>query len=225
MREKLQRYQHIIDVGIFAGSLVASLLLTALASPYISMRDIPWRICAVLVPWVVVLKLVLFHFARVYRVYWPYAGFRDAVKLGVAAGAAFIVMLALELFTPLLAGMPFTVLLLDLLITLGAAAGLRFAERAFREFWPGLRGGKRAIIVGAGEAGQLVGRELRQKPESGVVPVCYLDDDPAKIGQRIHGIPVSGSLEDLPRLIRRYRVTEVVVAITSAPRKGITAII
>ncbi len=225
MTERLQRFLYAIDAGIFGAAFVVSLLLTALASPLLTAADIPWRTCAFLVPSVVIIKLVAFHLARVYRVYWAYAGFRDAVKLCIGAGGSSAVLLAVMLSTPLLAGMPITLLLFDLVLTLGATAGLRFFERALREFRPGSGRGKRAIIVGAGEAGQLVGRELRQNPDSEVIPVCYLDDDPEKLGRRIHDIPVVGRLDDLPAAIRRHRVGEVIVAIASAPRKVVTEVV
>jgi FlaA1/EpsC-like NDP-sugar epimerase len=215
----------IFDAIIFGLSLAISLVLTSLSESHLSLADIPLKVWAVIIPSVIGLKLIVFRLARVYRVYWACAGFRDAVKLGLASlGSAFL-MLTVMLLTDFLKPFPPTLLLFDLVLTLGATSGLRFFSRALREFWPGQRKGKRAIIVGAGAAGQMIGRELSQNPESAIIPVGYLDDDPAKIGKRIHGIPVLGNLTNLHEIIRRYRASEVIVAIASAPRKIVASII
>jgi FlaA1/EpsC-like NDP-sugar epimerase len=76
----------------------------------------------------------------------------------------------------------------------------------------------RSLIVGAGDAGEAVVRSLRYGNESGRVAVGFLDDDPVKAGLRIHGVAVLGRISELPGVIRRERVDEVILAIPSATR-------
>ncbi|BDB11810.1 polysaccharide biosynthesis protein [Thermus thermophilus] len=76
---------------------------------------------------------------------------------------------------------------------------------------------KRVLVVGAGEAGTMVVREMLRHPEAGLYPVGFLDDDPNKRGQTIAGVRVVGALDDLPRAVRALEVDEVLVAIPSAP--------
>ena len=72
------------------------------------------------------------------------------------------------------------------------------------------------MIVGAGDAGALVVREMQKNPELQMNPVCFLDDNPEKQNQQIHGVPVVGTLDDLRRITTTRRIDEVTVAIPSA---------
>ena len=225
MTERLQRWLPVIDAILFAAAFLAAAWVDALACPHLAVTELPWPGLLLALPGAVLLKLLCFRLARVYRVYWACAGFRDAVKIGLGASAASAGLLLAVLLARLPAGPTPAAVLLDLALTLGMCGGLRFAERAFREFWPGLRRGRRAIIVGAGEAGQLVGRELRMATGSGMVPVCYLDDDPAKQGRSLHGIPVAGTVAELPAAIRRYGAAKVIIAVASAPRKLVQEVV
>jgi FlaA1/EpsC-like NDP-sugar epimerase len=75
------------------------------------------------------------------------------------------------------------------------------------------------LIVGAGDAGALVVREMQKNPQLNLVPVCFLDDDSAKQKQQIHGVPVVGLLKDLPRVVENRYIDEVIIATPSAPGK------
>ena len=76
---------------------------------------------------------------------------------------------------------------------------------------------QRILVVGAGDAGALVVREMQKNPQLNITPVCFLDDDPAKQKQQIHGVPVIGNLDDLSRTVTLRRIDEVVIALPSAP--------
>jgi FlaA1/EpsC-like NDP-sugar epimerase len=76
---------------------------------------------------------------------------------------------------------------------------------------------RRLLIVGAGDAGALVVREIQKNPQMNLIPVGFLDDDPAKQKQQIFGIPVVGTITDLPNYLEKLRIDEVIIAIPSAP--------
>ncbi|WP_028457952.1 nucleoside-diphosphate sugar epimerase/dehydratase [Chloroflexus sp. Y-396-1] len=84
---------------------------------------------------------------------------------------------------------------------------------------------QRVLIMGAGSAGTMIARELRDNPQLGIVAVGFLDDDPLKQGMHIHGVPVAGSRYDIPRLAREHRVDYVIIAMPSAAGKDIRSIV
>ena len=81
------------------------------------------------------------------------------------------------------------------------------------------------IIFGAGDTGAVLAKELSLKAGSGLVPVAFLDDDPAKWNSRVHDIPVLGPPELLPEAIRKLGVKEAIIAMPSAPAKRIGEIV
>ena len=164
----------------------------------------------------------------VYRRLWRYASIADTESLVVwvmitAALAATVGLVLLPMLSlpglPSGVRLPMSVAMLDALI----GGGLVIASRAIvRSHAGGQRrgssvGSRRAMIVGAGQAGALIGKELTENPQVGLEPVGFVDDDRTKLGQRIHNLPVLGSLDDLPRLAEKLGVEEVLIAMPTAP--------
>jgi len=183
------------------------------------------------IPWVALGGVVVLVLARVYLRSWSYAGQRDyeAILRGVIA----IVLLAVVgvavarpvqiPYGPYHAGRPAGLSTVDLplgvivLFFLLALSALR--ERRVQGAFRGVREGERGVlIVGAGEGGRLVLREIARNRELGLAPVGFLDDDPRKRGMRIDGVKVRGNTEaDLPRILEEAEPGEVIIAIPSAP--------
>ena len=97
-------------------------------------------------------------------------------------------------------------------------SGLRLLFRGLRESFPGgqKNSGKRLLIIGAGDAGEMLVREMQNNPRLEYHPVGFIDDNPGKIGRRMFGIEVMGSRADLRRIIVEEQIEEVIVAIPSA---------
>jgi FlaA1/EpsC-like NDP-sugar epimerase len=176
----------------------------------------------------VLMKPVVFYFFGLYRRLWVYASIREMRLIVTAVTAASILlslavtlMLFYQIRQPGYLGFPRMVLVIDWLLTLFLVGGLRFSMRVLAESRTRVNGqhasGKRVLVVGAGDAGALVVRELLKNPQMKVVPVCLLDDDPSKHGQQIYGVPVVGKLNDLARTVAMRRIDEVIIAIPSAP--------
>ena len=112
-------------------------------------------------------------------------------------------------------------LVIDYVLSLLAVGGLRFSYRVISESQStsiqSESRPKRVLIAGAGDAGALVVREMQRNPQANLNPVGFVDDDPAKQKQEIHGTPVIGKLDELARLIDVKKVDEVIIAIPSAP--------
>jgi FlaA1/EpsC-like NDP-sugar epimerase len=169
-------------------------------------------------------KIPTYYFFGLYRRLWMYASTGELRLIAVAVTTASVltsgVMLVLIGAGLVLPGMPRSALGIDWLLSLILIGGSRFALRVLAEQTPLLRPGgksKRALIIGAGEAGALVVRELQKTSQLNLLPVGFLDDDPAKQWHVIHGVTVIGKVHDLPAAIEQHAIDEVIIAIPSAP--------
>jgi FlaA1/EpsC-like NDP-sugar epimerase len=170
---------------------------------------------------VVAIKLVVFVLFRFYDRWWRYVSIRDmwsAVR-GVTA-ASLVASLTVYFFAPVASvRLPRSVAIMDWLLLLGLIAGTRLLARSVIER-PGKGGlvarGKEVLVVGAGDAGQLVIRELQRNRQLGYTPIGLIDDDPRKKNLRIHGVRVLGTTEELAHVLRDNRPDEVLIALPSA---------
>jgi FlaA1/EpsC-like NDP-sugar epimerase len=159
----------------------------------------------------------------IYRRWWRYAGVDDALALARAAvistGLALVADAAL---VPADHPLPISVLPIGgLLALLGMGLG-RVWRRLFKELALRRSGSpaQRVLILGAGDTGQRLVYELQSNPTLGYRPACFVDDDPDKQGERIHGVRVSGTRHDVPRLVREQRIDVIVLAIPSLPAEA-----
>jgi FlaA1/EpsC-like NDP-sugar epimerase len=133
--------------------------------------------------------------------------------------ALIAVFLVFTLFDIHLVAVPRGVWFIDLLLCMAFVAGSRLLARTIIERpLPGriVSRGKEAVIVGAGDAGQLVVKEMQRSPALGYTPIGLLDDDPRKRNLRLHGVRVLGTTADLEHVIRDRRPDEVLIAIPTA---------
>lgn len=178
--------------------------------------------------WFVVIALVfkplVYNFFGLYRRIWMYASIQELKLIVVAVTSASVVLaLVVTLLNAIniFPDFPRSIVPIDWLLSLVLVGGLRFSMRILAEVQPAAADAdsrsKRVLVVGAGDAGALVVREMQRNPNLPLQPVCFLDDDPEKQHQQIHGIPVVGKLDDLPRILIMRHIDEVVIAIPSAP--------
>ena len=150
---------------------------------------------------------------------------------GLAQGALFLGIQALfpDLLNP---GVPRSIPLIAILITLAFIAGPRLALRLWSQ--SSRRSTKastappvmqRVLIAGAGEAGALILRELRANPQTGLIPVGFVDDDPHKQGMLIQRVRVLGGCESIPSLVREHRIDQVIIAMPSASGSAVREIV
>jgi FlaA1/EpsC-like NDP-sugar epimerase len=180
-------------------------------------RYLDWSVVAL----VVAIKLPVFALCGFYNRWWRYVSTRDmwgALRGVVLASVA--VFLVFTLFEVHRVAVPRGVWFIDLLVCMAFIAGSRLLVRTIVERpLPGriVTRGKEAIIVGAGDAGQLVVKEMQRSPALGYTPIGLLDDDSRKRNLRLHGVRVLGTTADLAHVIRDRRPDEVLIAIPSAP--------
>ncbi len=192
--------------------------------------------------WVLAGSLVVLVLARVYQRRWRYSGQRDYEAVARAAIAIVLfTVAAIAVVRPVqiphyaypgqrnptgttAVGLPNSVIALFFLLSLLLLIGVRVVARSLHERRPlgGLRAAGRrernVLIVGAGDGGRLVLREILRNRELGLRPVGFVDDDPRKHGLRMDGVTVRGDTErDLPRILDATEPDEVIIAIPSAP--------
>jgi FlaA1/EpsC-like NDP-sugar epimerase len=185
--------------------------------------------------WMILISLLIkpaiYYFFGLYRRLWAYASINELTLISAAVTVASAVFSAvmLILFISRINGarilnFPRTILAIDWLLSLVGIGGLRFSFRLVAEGRaaskkPIARKARNVLIIGAGDAGALVVRELQRNPQLGLHPVGYLDDDLSKQRHQIHGVQVVGKLADLRRTLEHRSVNEVIIAIPSAGGK------
>jgi FlaA1/EpsC-like NDP-sugar epimerase len=170
---------------------------------------------------VVLIKVAVLTAFGVYNHWWRYVSIGDmwAAARAVAVGSL-LVLIAVFLIEPIEGvRLPRSVILIDALLLLAFITGARLLARTFIER-PGRRGlvarGKEALIVGAGDAGQLIIKEMLKNRALGYTPIGLVDDDARKSNLRLHGVRVLGKTADLPHLLSDNKPDEVIIAIPSA---------
>jgi len=176
----------------------------------------------------ILIKPIVYYAFGMYRRLWVYASVRElrlvilaVTSASVLLSIAVLSMIAIEIRNPGFLGFPRATLVIDWLLSILLVGGLRFTLRVLAEVRSGavepVGRQRRVLVVGAGDAGALVVRELQKNPQLNLIPACYLDDDQNKQRQQIHGVPVVGTLDDMARVMTGRRIDEVIIAIPSAP--------
>lgn len=176
-----------------------------------------WKLFLRTLPVLVVVRLAAFLAFGVYRGIWRYTSMDDLLAFAKAVTTGSIVSMIIVLFKFRFQGFSRAVFLIDALVMLLLLAGSRVAFRFFRQVLPsGSAGnGQRVLIYGAGDAGELLLRELLNNRELSYAPIGFMDDDANKHGKLIHGFRVFGGNGLLPKIISDHRVEQVLI---STPR-------
>ena len=179
-------------------------------------------------PYLLALRLAAFAAFGLFRGWWRHVGMSDLLNLVQAVTASSLLLTVALFMTAELSGFPRSIMVLDWAGALLIFGGMRFAVRAFREErlvpWRPRRG-KRTLIIGAGGAAERLLREVQRGGEMQICPLGMVDDDPAKRGMRMHGVPVLGTVSALPQLVAKGGVELLVIAIPSASRDEMRAIV
>ena len=164
-------------------------------------------------------KAAIIFFASLHRRVWRKSSTDDLVALVFAIGAVFVLSWVILFFAPPSAVIPRSVPLIEAIAALVMLGGGRMLLRLAwerRRHHRSSKEARRVLIIGAGEAGALVAREMQRHPEAGLRPVGFLDDDPLKRRKIINGLPVFGPLTSLTLIADEKRIDEVVIALPSA---------
>ncbi len=176
---------------------------------------------------VLLVKPLVFAATGFYNSLWRYASVQDGLEILKAVTLSSILAVSavfyLRQFTPL----PRSIFLLDWFLLLGLIAASRLVWRVYRESYiiGGSCEGPRTLIIGAGEAGSLLLKEIRRHPHTSYNVIGFVDDDGEKRGMKLHGIPVLGTTKSLSALIRLNEIEDVIIAMPSADSRAIRRIV
>ncbi len=181
------------------------------------------------------IKLGLLWLNDLHKQAWRRVGMYDFYALLRAVGVYSAIMISLAWLWRIFhvsrssLAMPRSVPFIEALLSILLLGGVRFLGRWWNETrarWDARRRPlRRVLLVGAGEAGAMMAREMRRHPEMGLSPIAFLDDDPTKRGTKILGVPVVGALGDLPKAVRDLKPDEVLICMPSASGDTIRRII
>ena len=176
------------------------------------------------------IKLVVFWRMGLFSGWWRYVSMADLITIFQANVLASFGFVTYSVLIHRLENIPRSVLALDGVFCFLLIGGVRFITRAFREnYLPMPRSEDecqtRMLVVGAGDAGQAIVREIRQNPKLHLEVIGFVDDDRYKQGVAFQGVKVLGRQDDLGRICRKYRVQEVIIAIPSASGVQIRGIV
>jgi FlaA1/EpsC-like NDP-sugar epimerase len=211
-------WQLAADAALVAGAwyLAWTLRFDPLVVPVYYRDYLSWETMAV----VIAIKLAVFVGFGFYNRWWRYVSTRDMWGAARGVVAASVLVYLVFLFVPVdAARMPRTIPIFDMVFLLAFVATSRMLARTIMERpAPGslVARGKEVVVVGAGDAGQLVLRELLKNRALGYTPIGLIDDDPRKRNMRLHGIRVLGATDALPRILRENKPDELLIAIPSA---------
>jgi len=191
-----------------------------------------WQLSPILVDayvyfaiWASFIKIILFDIFGVYRWSFRYASLSEAANIVRVGIISTLILIAVAFFTES-AKIGRSVLLIDYLIYLFFVTGSRFLPRILMKFQQAYKGNlKKVLIVGAGSAGEMVARELINARKRHYAPVGFIDDNPGKMCSKIHGIKILGTTDDIPDIVKKCHVEEIIIAVPSASGKIMRSIV
>ena len=200
--------------------VIASLLISLFITFYLDRGQIPAQYSEYsLFATFAVIKVTTFYFMGLYNRIWRYASVDDLVNIFKSIIASSFIIITYIYF--LQGRFPRSVMALDMFITFFLIGFSRLVLRWRYEYLymrkrPPAETSKTIFIYGAGDAGEMIIREMLKHPELGYKPVGIIDDDRDKKGMKIHNVPVLGDRNALVELASDYSVTEIIIAIPSA---------
>lgn len=226
-----RQVQFALDLSVLAAAFVLSYLLRfEFDVPFQQIQNL-----AIQLPFVVLLQFALLFVTGVYAFIWRYIGMAEVGAFVKAAAGSFLILLCLRLalpgaFQPL--RVPLSIIAMDTVLAFGGVVSLRVLRRAMYERYEKreksvAREGeaKPVLLVGAGQAGVMVAKEIAAQGGAGLDIRGFVDDEPEKQGAVLHGIKVIGTTADLPRLVRSLGIDHVIITIARASRRDIKRIV
>jgi UDP-GlcNAc:undecaprenyl-phosphate GlcNAc-1-phosphate transferase len=173
-----------------------------------------WTLFIRSLPVLVFMKMSVFLVTGVYRGLWRYTSMSDLIVFAKAVALSSVASVLVVLFVFRFQGFSRTIFVVDAVLMLLFLAGSRMAFRLFRQILPAAvtKDGRRILIYGAGDGGELLLRELRNNRDLNLAPIGFIDDDPSKSGKVIHGLRVFSGNGDLSSVCAAHEVDEIVIS-------------
>lgn len=167
-------------------------------------------------PWIILIKMSVFFIFGLYRGEWRYASISDLFTIFKTTIVASLGAVLFLTFCFRFNEYSRAIFIIDWLILLFLVSAGRISFRALGEFLGKMsEKGKNVLILGAGDVGEMVAREIKRNKSLNYNPVGFIDDDPKKNGSRIQGINVLGSRAKIRDLVEEKGIKEIIVAVPS----------
>ncbi|ADV68592.1 polysaccharide biosynthesis protein [Deinococcus maricopensis] len=204
----------LIDLALWSA---AGLLAYGFRKPELLSRGVPSNVLGYLLLSLLVMAALETYYS-LHRQSWQRVGILDLQLLGRAVTLATLVMFALGFILQTWLQLPRSVPVMAGVLGLLLMGGIRLVARLTSERvrLQAAPQRQRVLIVGAGDAGSLIAREMQRHPEAGLEPIGFLDDEPRKIRGRVVGLPVFGPIDDLVTVAKREQAQEILIAVPSA---------
>lgn len=183
-----------------------------------------YRLFVNYLPLLLLIRFALYLQAGLYKDMWRYASIKDLMGIirSVFLGSVIFFVAVRYIFGE--AGYPRSIYVIDFLLLLIFSGGSRFIIRVFREYLNQRVVTRKVLIVGAGDAGEMVARDMKNNTKYNMEPIGFIDDNPHKKGLSIHGLPIFGPRQMLSEIIHKYRPDEILISIPSIGHKVIKEI-
>jgi FlaA1/EpsC-like NDP-sugar epimerase len=175
-------------------------------------------------PSLVAIRLLFLWRLRLFEGLWKYTGLWDLRNIVLAVSSSSGLLLVVAYIVSGDTRYPRSVYIIDAILLICLMSAVRLSRRIYRELVRS-PGSRRVLIYGAGNAGEMIVRDMRQNAAFNADPIGFIDDDPHKTGQRIHGVPVLGTRDCLADIVGRKVPDDVIIAIPSAPREVLRGIV
>lgn len=187
-------------------------------------------------------KLICYSLFRLYNSLWKYVGAYELASIGMAALVSNTILVIytfiaqseltdrFSFFNPIFTYgyAPRSIFVMTFFVDIFLIAGLRFTYRIFRRIVNGevirMKNAKRVLIVGGGDAGAIIIKELKHHPELKSTPVAIIDDDVSKKGKKINGVPIVGNRGNIAQMVEKKQIDEIIIAVPSASKKDVSNI-
>ncbi|HWA74815.1 MAG TPA: nucleoside-diphosphate sugar epimerase/dehydratase [Polyangiaceae bacterium] len=231
----LRSLQIIFDLLLLSAALGLAVLLRfegAIPTQMLKRLVVEW-------PYVVGLQYALLAIFGVPRFSWRYVGLREAVRILQAIGMGALILASIRMVAGALlpidgpaqySYLPYGVITVDCALAFLGISGARVlrritSERAeIRRLLPENKQSVRTLLVGAGRSGVMVAKEIAGRPELGILPVGFIDDDRDKRGSMVHGVRVLGSTEDLQKIAHDHSAKQAIITVSNAPGSAVRRI-
>jgi len=171
------------------------------------------------------ITIPIFYFSKLYYFTWIYVSTSELISLAKATVLSFLLLSAFFVVLreqPIFSGFPRSVLFITYFFIFILCGGIRFAKRIYLQaFRKNTKGKERTLIVGAGDAGEQILRNILSSKISPYLPMGFIDDNPSKQGILIHGMKILGKISDIPKIVKENKVEGLIIALPSAGSKTI----
>ena len=235
MEKKNNKQEHLLDLQWVRRAMLLALIdavIIALSSVIALMARFDFSYAGIMEPYLsnlyhympvnIVLTLIVFYFCRMYHSLWKFVGVHELGYMLVANGISFFVQITGMYL--LQYSMPRSYHFFQILLQTVLVCGIRFSYRFFRhlrevkdqKFGRGYKW-KRVMVIGAGEAGKVIIKEIIDSQLLTMKICCVIDDDRNKVGRYINGVPIVGNRSTILSNVEKYKIDSIILAIPSAP--------